>query len=141
MARHHHGNPLCSFKCASYALKWMDESNDNYLGQPSHIKNHMRVNMKLKLKSSNETKLHGENFPVTRQTKFTNSGSKLLSFPRYRHICLRAPSKCACIALSSIRTHPRYRHTFPVNQMCAYNEYLLHTVFPFTPHSTITCGT
>ena len=30
----HHDNPLRSFRCASYALKWMDEVNDHYLGQP-----------------------------------------------------------------------------------------------------------
>ena len=32
----HHDNPFRSFKCASYALKWMDKVNDHYHGQPSH---------------------------------------------------------------------------------------------------------
>ena len=27
----HHENPLRSFRCASYALKWMDEVNAHYL--------------------------------------------------------------------------------------------------------------
>ena len=41
----HHDNPLRSFKYASYALKWMDEVNDHYLGHPSHLTNYMRVHM------------------------------------------------------------------------------------------------
>ena len=41
----HHDNPLRSFKCASYDLKWMDEVNENYLGQPLHLINYMRVTM------------------------------------------------------------------------------------------------
>ena len=41
----HHDNPLRSFKCASYAFKWMDEVNDHYLGQLSHLTNYMRVHM------------------------------------------------------------------------------------------------
>ena len=36
----HHDNPLRSLRCASYALKWMDEANTHYLGQPSHLTNH-----------------------------------------------------------------------------------------------------
>ena len=41
----HYDNPLRSFKCASYDLKWMDEVNENYLGQPLHLINSMRVTM------------------------------------------------------------------------------------------------
>ena len=36
--------------------------------------------------------------------EITDSESKILRFPRYRHICHRAPGKCACIA------YVRYRH-------------------------------
>ena len=61
-----HDNPLCFFKCASYALKWMDEVNDRYLGQPSHLTNYMRVNMipllVFTLQSENKTIFHGEFF-------------------------------------------------------------------------------
>ena len=42
----HHDNPLRSFRCASYALKWMGEVNDHYFGRPSHLTNYMRVNMR-----------------------------------------------------------------------------------------------
>ena len=41
----HHDNPSRSFRCASCDLKWMDEMNDPYLGQPSHLTNYMRVDM------------------------------------------------------------------------------------------------
>ena len=41
----HHDNPFRSFKCASYALKWMDEVINNYFGEPPHLKKYMRVNM------------------------------------------------------------------------------------------------
>ena len=60
------------------------------------------------------------------------SSSKKLSFPRYKPICLRAPGKCACNALSTLQTHACYRHTFPVNQRCAYNDYLLFYLFCIT---------
>ena len=42
----HYDNPLHSLKCASYAFKWMDEVNDHYFGEPSHLTKYMRVNMK-----------------------------------------------------------------------------------------------
>ena len=29
----HDDNPFRSFKCASYALKWMDEVNNHYFGE------------------------------------------------------------------------------------------------------------
>ena len=41
----HHDNPFRSFKCASYALKWMDEVINNYFGEPPHLTKYMRVNM------------------------------------------------------------------------------------------------
>ena len=41
----HHANPFRSFKCASYALKWIDEVNNHYFGEPSHLTKYMRVNM------------------------------------------------------------------------------------------------
>ena len=59
----------------------------------------------------------------------TTSESKILRFPRYRHICLRAPGKCACNAINAFQTQPRYRHTFSVSQECVCNEYLLYANF------------
>ena len=50
-------------------------------------------------------------------------GVKILRFPRYRHICLRAPGKCACNATNALQTQPRYRPMFSVSQECVYNEY------------------
>ena len=41
----HHDSPLRFLKCASYALKWMDEGNDHHLGEPSHLTNYSRVHM------------------------------------------------------------------------------------------------
>ena len=42
----HDDNPFRSFKCATYALKWIDEVNYHYFGEPSHLTKYMRVNMK-----------------------------------------------------------------------------------------------
>ena len=56
-------------------------------------------------KLANKTIFHGDFFSATWQTKFTTSKSKILRFPRYRHICPRAPGKCACNAV------PRFRHS------------------------------
>ena len=126
----HHDKYLCSNIWASYALKQMDEVNDHYLGQPSHLTNYVRVNMiplqVFTLQSPNETIFHGDFFPTTWQTKFKSSGVKIMRFPRYRHICLKAPGKCACNAINALLTLPRYRHTFSVSQECACNEYLLY---------------
>ena len=126
----HHENPSRSFRCASYALKWMGEVNDHYFGLPSHLTNYMRVNMiplqVFTLQLANKTIFHGGFFSATWQTKFTTSESKILRFPRYRHICPRAPGKCACNEITSFQTQPRYRHTFSVSQECACNEYLLY---------------
>ena len=41
----HPEKSLCSFTWALYALKWMDEVNNHYLGRPSHLTNYMRVNL------------------------------------------------------------------------------------------------
>ena len=54
------------------------------------------------LQSANKTIFHGKCFSTTWQTKFTNSESKFLSFPRYRHI--RAPGKYACNAFNALQT-------------------------------------
>ena len=128
----HHDNPLCSFRCASHVLKWMDEVNDHYLGQPSHLSNYIRVHMPLlyafTLQMENKTIFHGHFFSATWQTKFTTSKSTIVWFPRYRHICLRAPGK-ACNAINALQTQPRYRHTFSVSQEWACNEYFLYIYY------------
>ena len=41
----HHDECLCAIIWTSFALKWMDEVNDHYLGEPPHLVNYMRVNM------------------------------------------------------------------------------------------------
>ena len=41
----HYDNPFCSFKCASYALNWMDKVNNHSFGEPSHLTKYMRVKM------------------------------------------------------------------------------------------------
>ena len=70
-------------------------------------------------------------FSVTWQTNFTTSERFFLRFPRYRHICLRAPDKCACNAIPALQAQTRYRHTFSVSQECACNEYLLYVVYSY----------
>ena len=40
-----HDNPFRFFKCASYALKWMDEVINNYFGEPPHLTKCIRVDM------------------------------------------------------------------------------------------------
>ena len=78
------------------------------------------------LQQANKAIFRGDFFSATRLTKFTNSESKIWVFPRYKHICLRAPGKYACNAMSMLQTQPRYGYMFPVNQRCVYNEYLLY---------------
>ena len=56
------------------------------------------------------------------------SGVKILRFPRYKHICLRAPGKCACNAINTLQKQPCYTYTFSVYQRCACNKYLLYTL-------------
>ena len=122
----HHDNPLRYFRCASFALKLMDEKNDLYLGQPSQLTNYMRVHMiplwVFTLQLANKTIFHGGFFSATWETNFTTSERKIFRFPRYRHICL----KCACNAIPALQTQSRYRHTFSVSQECACNKYLLY---------------
>ena len=55
-----------------------------------------------------------------------SSRVKKFRFPRYKHIFLRPPGKCACDAMNALQTQPRYTHTFSVYQRCAYNEYLVY---------------
>ena len=91
----HHDKSLRSFRCASYALKWMGEVNDHYFGRPKYLTNYVQVNMiplqVFTLQLANKTIYHGDIFLATWQKKFTNSKSKILNFPRYGHICLRVP--------------------------------------------------
>ena len=49
-----------------------------------------------------KTIFQGDFFSTTWQTNFTTSESKILKFPRYRHICLRAPDKCAYNAIPAL---------------------------------------
>ena len=49
-----------------------------------------------------------------------------MRLPRSRHICLRAPGKCACNAINAFQTQLRYGHTFSVSQECVCNGYLLY---------------
>ena len=43
--------------------------------------------------------------------------------PRYGHISLNAPCKCACNTINALQTQPSYKHAFSVYQKCAWNEY------------------
>ena len=103
-----HHKSFCFFKRISYALKRINKVNDHSLGRPKHLTKYMRMNHVLlyvsTLQLANKTIFHGDFFSPTWQTKITDSESKILRFPRYRHICYRAPGKCACIACT------RYRH-------------------------------
>ena len=81
-------------------MKRINKVNDHSLGRPKHLTKYMRMNHVLlfvfTFQLANKTIFHGEFFSPTWQTKITNSESKILRFPRYRHIF-------ACIASSRYR--------------------------------------
>ena len=82
------------------------------------------------LQKADKTIFHGDFFPATRQMKFTKCESKTLNFPRYRDICLKAPSKCVSNAINALQAQPRYRQTFSVYRDSACHEYLVYNDWP-----------
>ena len=54
----------------------------------------------------------GEKKSTSWLTKFTNSESTIFSFPRYRHICLRAPSNDAYNAIYALQTYVSHVHVY-----------------------------
>ena len=105
----HHDNPLRSFRCASYALKGMDEVNDHYYKQPSHLTNYMRVHMMplwvFTIQLANKTIFHGDSFQrngkrISRPLRAKNWDS-----------LVTGTSASGPLANVPVTRLPRYRHS------------------------------